>query len=82
IPRPKNAFMLYRMDKQPLLVQSFKSSHVAGSKSSKDFSRAIADMWKAETEETREWYRQIAKEERALYKQLFPEYKYSAVAKK
>ncbi|KAI9346436.1 high mobility group box domain-containing protein, partial [Zopfochytrium polystomum] len=86
IPRPCNAFMLYRKDHQPQLVETLrdlaKTCTSIGGRSSKDFSSAIAQMWHAEPEEVREQYRHRAKEEREQYKILYPEYKYSPHAKK
>ncbi|RIA95621.1 high mobility group box domain-containing protein [Glomus cerebriforme] len=69
IPRPPNAFILYRREKQPGIIASQKNLTNA------EVSRLIADMWRKEPEEIRlEWERYA--EQRKLEHMQAPNYVY------
>ncbi|KAI9329424.1 hypothetical protein BDR26DRAFT_872562 [Obelidium mucronatum] len=72
IPRPPNAFILYRSDNQPKLVQSF----VGQGKSSRDFSALIGLMWKEATPAVKDHYQALAAERMKDHREKFPGYKY------
>lgn len=69
-PRPMNAFLLYRQTKQKNL--QFKEKIL-----SKDFSKAVAEMWRSEKEEVRSYYHRLAEEEKLKHRNKYPNYKYS-----
>lgn len=69
-PRPMNAFLLYRQTKQKNL--QFKEKIL-----SKDFSKAVAEMWRSEKEEVRSYYHRLAEEEKSKHRSKYPNYKYS-----
>ncbi|KAJ3299778.1 hypothetical protein HK104_007056 [Borealophlyctis nickersoniae] len=73
IPRPKNSFMEYRAEKQPLILKQYTGS------SSKDLSRIIADMWNAEPAEIKAVYQRRAERGRMEHRVRFPDYKYAPV---
>lgn len=69
-PRPKNAFMLYRQEKQKGLPLS-KTKLL-----SKDFSKIAAEMWRRESNEVRMYYHRLAEEEKLRHLAKHPGYKY------
>ncbi|KAJ3387154.1 hypothetical protein HDU84_001004 [Entophlyctis sp. JEL0112] len=76
IPRPPNAFMLYRSEKQPELVERAKGE----GKSSRDFSRVLGEMWAAEAPAVRQRFQALAAERMKLHRQMYPEFRYRAPA--
>ncbi|KAJ3121389.1 hypothetical protein HK100_012401, partial [Physocladia obscura] len=74
IPRPPNAFILYRSFKQPALVAECKGE----GKSSRDFSQRIGVMWADETPAVRSHFQALAAERMKQHRIAYPEYKYRA----
>lgn len=71
IPRPPNAFMLFRADfvKQKHVPGSIEPSHTS-------LSKIIGSTWKALPEEHKEVWQKLAAKEAALHKAMYPDYKY------
>ncbi|KAI8608966.1 high mobility group box domain-containing protein, partial [Chytriomyces sp. MP71] len=72
IPRPPNAFILFRSDTQPTLVDSFRGA----GKSSRDYSASIAKMWAEATPEVKQKYNDLAAEKMYQHRQRYPDYRY------
>ncbi|KAI9787832.1 MAG: hypothetical protein M1816_007399 [Peltula sp. TS41687] len=70
IPRPRNAFMLYR--------QHFQASLVAQNPGlpNPEISKIIGRQWKLEPQEVRDSWDALAEEEKARHLQQYPNYKY------
>jgi hypothetical protein len=75
-PRPKNAFILYRREKQKYFKSNFRSIH------SKDLSRIIGKMWRNETQDVIRTYERLAEEEKLQHISKYPLYKYAPKQKK
>ena len=76
IPRPPNAFMLYRSH----LWDKIKASLAAGEGSSKDqtnFSKAAGQRWGQEPAKVRKYWEGRAAAAKAAHKERYPDYKYS-----
>ncbi|OMH82688.1 Silenced mating-type M-specific polypeptide Mc [Zancudomyces culisetae] len=69
-PRPANAFILYRKNKQAEVIKNNPGV------SNKEISCIIGKMWREETSEIRNEYRVKAEEEKKKHKILYPDYKY------
>ncbi|OLY79368.1 Silenced mating-type M-specific polypeptide Mc [Smittium mucronatum] len=69
-PRPPNAFILYRKDKQEGVIKM--NSGV----SNKEISCIIGKMWRKESEEVRNEYKERAENEKIKHQKLYPNYKY------
>ncbi|QLQ80509.1 hypothetical protein HG537_0D05090 [Torulaspora globosa] len=78
IPRPRNAFILFRQH----LHQSLFSEHKASLNSLGSFknnslvSREIGKRWKALSPEEKKYWQDLASTEKALHRQKYPDYKY------
>ncbi|KAJ3387164.1 Transcription factor Sox-2 [Entophlyctis sp. JEL0112] len=72
IPRPPNAFILYRSHKQPELVACAKGQ----GKSSRDFSRILGDMWAAEDPTVRLYYQALAADCMKRHREMYPAFQY------
>ncbi|KAK9240354.1 hypothetical protein V1525DRAFT_227625 [Lipomyces kononenkoae] len=70
VPRPRNAFIIYRGAKHDEVMRRGDISNTSAS-------RIIAKMWKDEPLPVREYYRRLAVEESLNHKLQHPEYKYS-----
>ncbi|KAK9248475.1 hypothetical protein V1506DRAFT_529045 [Lipomyces tetrasporus] len=70
VPRPRNAFIIYRGAKHDEVMRRGDISNTSAS-------RIIAKMWKDEPPHVREYYRRLAMEESLNHKLQHPEYKYS-----
>ncbi|KAK9366486.1 hypothetical protein V1509DRAFT_629608 [Lipomyces kononenkoae] len=70
VPRPRNAFIIYRGAKHDEVMRRGDISNTSAS-------RIIAKMWKDEPLHVREYYRRLALEESLNHKLQHPEYKYS-----
>lgn len=70
IPRPPNAFVIYRGHKQSSVVQGNPGIK------NREVSREIGKMWKAETFEVKEKYKKLAEEAKKNHKEQHPHYKY------
>ncbi|KAI8613197.1 hypothetical protein BC830DRAFT_1193280 [Chytriomyces sp. MP71] len=73
VPRPPNAFILYRSETQPKLVEKYKGT----GKSSRDFSAMVGQMWREESPETRKRFSEMAAERLAQHRSRYPKYKYA-----
>jgi hypothetical protein len=72
IPRPRNAFILFRCDfvAQKKIPASVEPDH-------RNISRIVGRIWKAMGEEDRRPWVEEAKRERERHKRLYPQYRYS-----
>jgi HMG (high mobility group) box len=72
IPRPRNAFILFRCDfvAQKKIPASVEPDH-------RNISRIVGRIWKAMSDEDRRPWVEEAKKEREKHKRLYPEYRYS-----
>ena len=79
IPRPPNAWILYRTDR----LRQWKASRSPNDPPVKqaDISRFIADRWKAEDEAIKLEYEKRAAIAKAEHKKRFPDYKYNPLSK-
>ncbi|CAI2165851.1 14636_t:CDS:2 [Funneliformis geosporum] len=69
-PRPPNAFILYRREKQPAIIASQRSLTNA------EVSRTISDMWRKEPEDTRLKWERYADMKKLEHMQTYPNYVY------
>ncbi|OMJ19744.1 Silenced mating-type M-specific polypeptide Mc [Smittium culicis] len=69
-PRPPNAFILYRKDKQEEVIK--KNLGV----SNKEISCIIGKMWREETDQVRDKYKENAENEKKKHQKMYPDYKY------
>ena len=72
IPRPRNAFILFRCDfvAQKKIPASVEPDH-------RNISRIVGRIWKAMSDEDRRPWIEEAKKERETHKRLHPQYRYS-----
>ena len=72
IPRPRNAFILFRCDfvAQKKIPASVEPDH-------RNISRIVGRIWKAMSEEDRRPWVEEAQREREKHKRLYPQYRYS-----
>jgi hypothetical protein len=72
IPRPRNAFILFRCDfvAQKKIPASVEPDH-------RNISRIVGRVWKAMSDEERLPWVEEAKKERETHKRLYPQYRYS-----
>ena len=72
IPRPRNAFILFRCDfvAQKKIPASVEPDH-------RNISRIVGRVWKAMSDEERRPWVEEAKKERETHKSLYPQYRYS-----
>jgi len=70
-PRPPNAFILYRKDKQ----KSVQEREVGITNN--EVSKVIGDMWKQETKEVKDHYQALAQQSREQHQKEYPGYKYA-----
>ncbi|KAJ3139750.1 hypothetical protein HK100_011161 [Physocladia obscura] len=78
VPRPPNAFILYRNEQQPKLVEENKGR----SMSSRDFSAMVGQQWRNLPASIKAIYQSKAKDLMRQHKNLYPEYKYQTKKKK
>jgi hypothetical protein len=70
-PRPPNAFILYRKDKQ----KSVQEREIGITNN--EVSKVIGDMWKQETKEVKDHYQALAQQSREQHQKEYPGYKYA-----
>jgi HMG (high mobility group) box len=72
IPRPRNAFILFRSDfvAQKKIPASVEPDH-------RNISRIVGRIWKAMSDEARQPWIEAAKRERERHKRLYPQYRYA-----
>ncbi|KAI8848401.1 putative HMG box protein, partial [Chytridium lagenaria] len=76
IPRPPNAFILYRQDKQPELLEQLQAT-CSKSLNSKDMSILIGRMWKEESAEEKQRYKNMSSQIKREHQEKYPNFKYS-----
>lgn len=78
IPRPRNAFILFRQHLHQSLFSKHKAAlHSLGSfKNNSLVSREIGKRWKALSPEEKKYWQDLANTEKALHRQKYPDYKY------
>ncbi|QLL32251.1 hypothetical protein HG536_0C04200 [Torulaspora globosa] len=78
IPRPRNAFILFRQHLHQSLFSKHKAAlHSLGSfKNNSLVSREIGKRWKALSPEEKKYWQDLASTEKALHRQKYPNYKY------
>ncbi|KAK4173498.1 hypothetical protein QBC36DRAFT_245321 [Triangularia setosa] len=70
IPRPRNAFILYRQAHQATIVQQNPGL------ANPDISKIIGENWKAEPEESKNKWKELAEAEKLRHQTQFPGYRY------
>ncbi|KAK4193978.1 hypothetical protein QBC40DRAFT_260470 [Triangularia verruculosa] len=70
IPRPRNAFILYRQAHQATIVQQNPGL------ANPDISKIIGENWKAEPEESKNRWKELAEAEKLRHQTQFPGYRY------
>ncbi|KNG82139.1 putative HMG box protein [Aspergillus nomiae NRRL 13137] len=70
IPRPRNAFILYRQHYQAAVVAQNPGL------ANPDISKIIGEQWRRLPQETKDEWKALAEEEKARHQQQYPEYRY------
>ncbi|KAJ5322056.1 uncharacterized protein N7506_011186 [Penicillium brevicompactum] len=70
IPRPRNAFILYRQHYQALVV-----AHNPGL-ANPEISKIIGEQWRSLSEDDKSKWKALAEEEKARHQQQYPDYRY------
>lgn len=70
IPRPRNAFILYRQHHQQAIIARKPGLN------NPDISKIIGEQWKAESEEQKKVWQDLAQEEKARHHEQYPDYRY------
>ncbi|KAJ5101663.1 hypothetical protein NUU61_003885 [Penicillium alfredii] len=70
IPRPRNAFILYRQHYQSVVV-----SHNPGL-ANPEISKIIGEQWRSLSEDEKSKWKALAEEEKARHQQQYPDYRY------
>ncbi|KAJ4254866.1 slightly ste11-like protein [Fusarium torreyae] len=70
IPRPRNAFILYRQHHQAQVVSRNPNL------SNPDISKIIGEQWKDESQEIKDNWKSLADEEKQRHQRQYPDYRY------
>ncbi|KAF2089838.1 hypothetical protein K490DRAFT_35466 [Saccharata proteae CBS 121410] len=70
IPRPRNAFILYRQHHQAAVVGRHPGL------ANPEISKIIGEQWRAESDSVRSEWKTLAEEEKLRHQQQYPEYRY------
>ncbi|KAH7090301.1 hypothetical protein FB567DRAFT_558582 [Paraphoma chrysanthemicola] len=70
IPRPRNAFILYRQHHQQAIIARNPGLN------NPDISKIIGEQWKAEGEGAKKVWQDLALEEKARHQEQYPDYRY------
>ncbi|GAA6040778.1 hypothetical protein JCM8097_003296 [Rhodosporidiobolus ruineniae] len=73
IPRPRNAFILFRSH----AVQTGLIPKTMGITDHKNISQIVGGVWRGLSEEERRQWEELAKEEKRLHKEKYPDYKFA-----
>ncbi|RKP39029.1 putative HMG box protein, partial [Dimargaris cristalligena] len=73
IPRPRNAFIIYRQEKHRELVAGSTGPSIPN----KEISKIIGKMWREEPKLVKDEYHRRAEEEKTTHATTYPDYKYS-----
>lgn len=78
IPRPKNAFILFRQHLHQSLFPKDKAvlDSLGSFKTNSQVSREIGKRWRALSPEEKKYWQDLASSEKALHRQKYPDYKY------
>ncbi|EOQ98813.1 Mating-type M-specific polypeptide Mc [Wallemia ichthyophaga EXF-994] len=75
IPRPRNAWIIYRSHKSKELREA-AVSQPTNRPDSRAISATVSDLWQKEAEEVKEKFTELAKDEKRMHRTLWPDYKY------
>ncbi|KAL1842303.1 hypothetical protein VTJ49DRAFT_5584 [Mycothermus thermophilus] len=70
VPRPRNAFILYRQHHQAQVVQQHPGL------ANPEISKIIGEQWRDEPEERKLQWKQLAEEEKQHHQRKYPDYRY------
>ncbi|PYI22504.1 HMG box protein [Aspergillus violaceofuscus CBS 115571] len=70
IPRPRNAFILYRQHWQASVVAQYPGL------ANPEISKIIGEQWRKLPQDTKDTWKALAEEEKARHQQQYPEYRY------
>ncbi|GBC04468.1 hypothetical protein RclHR1_00570024 [Rhizophagus clarus] len=68
IPRPPNAFIIYRRE--------MKAKHDFSKKTEADISREVGEMWRKESDDVKDFYFKLADHAKKRHKEKYVNYKY------
>ncbi|BCR91626.1 HMG-box domain-containing protein [Aspergillus chevalieri] len=71
VPRPPNAFILYRQHHHPKIKEAYPDFQ------NNDISIMLGKQWKAEPEEVRAHYKALADEQKKKHAEEYPDYQYT-----
>ncbi|KAF2764511.1 HMG-box, partial [Teratosphaeria nubilosa] len=74
IPRPRNAFIIYRTANSRKIARDLKARGKNGGILNQKVSQYAGEQWKAEPEEVKERYRGYARQEAEQHKRDYPDY--------
>ena len=75
VPRPRNAFIIFRCDYTHKYVANGGSER-ASETENKSLSKRAGEAWRNEKPETKRYYKRLADEERALHRINHPDYRF------
>ncbi|WYZ37368.1 hypothetical protein EsH8_II_000874 [Colletotrichum jinshuiense] len=70
VPRPRNAFILYRQHHQAQVI-----AHHPGL-SNPEISKIIGEQWRVQAEDVKESWKKLAEEEKIRHQRQYPDYRY------
>ncbi|KAI9928002.1 hypothetical protein ASPWEDRAFT_184745 [Aspergillus wentii DTO 134E9] len=71
VPRPPNAFILYRQHHHPLIKAAYPDLQ------NNNISIMLGKQWKAESDEVKTYYKALANEEKRKHAEIHPDYQYA-----
>lgn len=76
IPRPRNAFIIFRcyLVAEKMVPSNFANNH-------RNISRIVSNMWNRLSDVDRQSWQEAARQEKAEHQRLYPQYKYKPVSK-
>ncbi|ONH72656.1 Repressor of filamentous growth 1 [Pichia kudriavzevii] len=72
IPRPRNAFILFRQKHHQALIEEGNQL-----KSNPEVSKELGEKWRALSDEEKQYWNNLAEEEKRLHAEKYPGYKYT-----
>jgi len=75
VPRPRNAFIIFRCDFTQKYLANGGSERAAGTEKS-SLSKRAGEAWKNEKPETKRYYKRLADEERSRHRASHPDYRF------
>ncbi|KAH6666470.1 HMG box protein [Plectosphaerella plurivora] len=70
VPRPRNAFILYRQHHQGQVVAQNPGL------ANPEISKIIGEQWRIQAEETKDYWKNLAEEEKLRHQRQYPDYRY------